>query len=141
MTYEDIIFKVSTATGVEFKKSINSNSWYGSTELHRIRISDHASKFTEKSIENNFGAAIDLDINYYSTDAIIHLIDNTNPFVHYTEGDIITHSAESVGNTIYISSDYVKKYVEVQTMEGRIVKYDMGKFLGKQNDINNPKSI
>jgi len=132
------IADISKETGIEFKKSNNSNSWYGENDTHRIRISDHPSKFVEKSKENNLGDAIDLDINHYSKDAIVHLLNNTDPFAKYEKGDKITHSAKSIGEVTYISSDYKKGYVEVETKDGRIVKYDMGKFLGNENNLQEP---
>lgn len=132
---EQEISEISKATGLDFSKSKVSNSWYATTSDKRIRLSDHASKFTERAKDFYGDNAIDLDYNYYSKDAIIHLINGTNPFVNYNKGDKIIHSSKSIGEVTYLNSDFNKGYVEVEIKGGRVVKYDMGKFLGKENDL------
>jgi len=130
------ILEISKQTGIKFTKSKNTNSWYGGNGYYdRIRLSDHISKFDEKSNSNNLGTSIDLNLTYYSTDAIIHLLNNTDPFANYKKGDKITHSYSQIGDVIYLSSDYEKGYVEVETKDNRVVKYDMNKFLGKENNF------
>lgn len=120
---------ISEKTGVLLQKSLNTNSWYGSTKNGvAIRISDHPSKFVEKT-ENRGIPAIDLNLEYFHPDAIVHLINGTNPFAGYKEGYVITHSYDKIGDVAYVNSDYKKRYVEAKTKDGRIVKYDMDKFL------------
>ncbi|MBL0317505.1 MAG: hypothetical protein IPP69_17750 [Flavobacteriales bacterium] len=72
-----------------------------------------------------------MSLEYYHPDAIVHLINDTDPFEKYTNGDVITHSSEKIGDVTYLGSDYKKGYVEVETKDGRVVKYNMEKFLGK----------
>ena len=55
---------ISDKTGVELKKSKNTNSWYGSNGEKAVRISDHPSKFTERGAEQGM-PAIDLNLEYY----------------------------------------------------------------------------
>jgi len=136
------ILEISKQTGIKFTKSKNTNSWYGGNGYYdRIRLSDHISKFDEKSKSNNLGTSIDLNLTYYSTDAIIHLLNNTDPFANYKKGDKITHSYSQIGDVIYLSSDYEKGYVEVETKDNRVVKYDMNKFLGKENNFEQGGSL
>jgi len=140
--FENEILEISKQTGIKFTKSKNTNSWYGGNGYYdRIRLSDHISKFDEKSKSNNLGSSIDLNLTYYSTDAIIHLLNNTDPFANYKKGDKITHSYSQIGDVIYLSSDYEKGYVEVETKDNRVVKYDMNKFLGKENNFEQGGSL
>lgn len=128
---------ISQNTGIEFTKSKNSNSWYATDKDGRkIRISDHPSKFVEKQkqLDSITGREphepLDLDINHYSPDAAIHLINGTDPFANYKKGDKIIHSVPEIGETTYLNSDHKKGHVEVKTRDGREVKYYMPKFLG-----------
>lgn len=139
---EDKIKYISQKTGIDLKKSLNTNSWYGVKNDVNIRISDHPSKFVEKTKSGMGGDAIDLDFKYFHPDAIVHILNDTNPFEQYKKGDKIIHSYDKIGEVTYLNSDYKKGYVEVETRDGRIVKYDMDKFLGKDYKENpNQKTL
>lgn len=145
---KDRIKYISEKSRILLQKSLNTNSWYGATKDGvQIRISDHPSKFVEKT-ERRGDQAIDLNLEYYHPDAIVHLISGRDPFAGYKEGDTITHAYDKVGDVTYLKSDYKKGFVEVKTKDGRIVEYDMNKFLGadykdkteKENNENQKES-
>ena len=83
---------------------------------------------------------MDLNINAYSKQAIVHLVNGTDPFTKFKKGDKINHAMAQIGEVEYLSHDHAQGYVEVKTKEDRIVKYDEDKFLGKNNDLENPKT-
>jgi hypothetical protein len=98
---------IEKQTGLKFTKSDVSNSWYNN-EKH-IRLSDHSSMFAEKQAaihKIKIQDSLDLNYKHYSPEAIIHLINKTDPFKKYKKGYKIKHSATIVGMTTYISSDY-----------------------------------
>ena len=131
LSIDEKIKYISDKTGINLRKSKNTNSWYGNINGKEVRISDHPSKFVERG-EQQGVPAIDLNLEYLHHDAIVHLLNDTNPFENYKKGDKITHSRDKIGEVTYLDSDYKKGYVEVETKDGRVVKYDANKFLGNE---------
>jgi ribosomal protein S18 acetylase RimI-like enzyme len=124
---------VSDKTGIEFTKSRDTNSWYGSNAIFsKIRISDHPSKFVEKQYNLGF-KAIDLNLNYYAKEAMVHLLNGTDPFANLKPGDKIQHKSDIVGEVEYVSHSQEKENITVKTKDGRNVTYFADVFLSPKN--------
>ena len=109
---------VSAKTGIDFRKSVNSNSWYGMKDGKIIRISNHFNKKTNQE-------------KYYfdqSPEYIAAKINGENPFASFKEGDKIVHSASKIGEVEFVSYDDKNGFVEVRLADGSIHKYDEVKF-------------
>jgi len=130
---ESTIKYVSDKTGIKFTKSRDTNSWYGSNaSFSKIRISDHPSKFVEKQYNMGF-KAIDLNLNHYAKEAMVHILNGTDPFAKLKSGDKIQHASDIVGEVEYVSHNQEKESITVKTRDGRNVTYFADKFLTPNN--------
>ena len=123
----EFVKRVEELTGVKFKKSSTSNSWYGYKNGKEIRISDHFNKKTDQD-------------KYYFNEApdyIAAKINGENPFSKFKKGDKITHSADKIGEVEFQSYDANKGFVEVKLPDGSIHKYDEEKF---SDSVNFPEN-
>lgn len=107
---------VSQRTGVVFKKSFNSQSYYGEKDGRIIRISDH---LNNKSNQERYFFSQDAD--YVSAK-----INGENPFAHLKSGDSVIHSA--IGVVKFISYNQEKEYLVVEYTDGTEHKIDEVKF-------------
>lgn len=133
---DKIIKYIEKKSSLKFHKSRTTNSWYSERGNIRIRLSDHTSKFSERSRDIFGKDAIDLNIFYYHPDAIVHIINNTDPFFRYNKGDKIRHTHPDIGIVTYLDSDYSEGWVQVIKRDGKVIKYDIDRFLGKYYQEN-----
>jgi len=119
---EQIVSIFSEVSGLEFTKSITTNSWYN--HLLNIRISDHYSTFTAKK---GIGSQdfVNPDLDY-----LVKAIFKSQWFAQLHEGVKIAHENKSVGAIEYISHDEKNKTVKVlKVNENRIVNYFFDKIV------------
>lgn len=138
--FDKKIGEIEKLTGIKLTKSKSSNSWYGEKNDVKIRISDHASKFTEKQDLLFQREGKDLSVKW-SGEEISHIINGTDPFQSFSKGDKIKHVHESVGTVTFISSNHEKGFVEIENEKGEVKKYDMNKFLGAGNKSKSKKKL
>ena len=113
---EQIVNIFSEVSGLEFTKSMSTNSWYN--HLLNIRISDHSSKFTEKKGTGSHDF-VNPDLDY-----LLKTMFKTQWFARLNSSVKISHAIESVGAIEYISHDISKETVKVlKVSENRIVDY------------------
>lgn len=112
----DKVKELERKLGVEFKLYEKTGSLYGTYKGKEIRLSNHPSKFDERK-----EGRIDLDYEALTLNQLIHKIEGTDPFANSKKGDTVYH--KMLGEMKFISSNPEKEYVEVETPEGRIVKY------------------
>lgn len=113
---EQIVTIFSEVSGLEFTKSMSTNSWYN--HLLNIRISDHYSKFTEKKGTDSY------DFVNPELDYLLKKMYKSQWFARLNNGVKIAHENKSVGSIEYISHDEQKETVKVlKVNENRIVDY------------------
>ena len=113
---EQIVTIFSEVSGLEFTKSMSTNSWYN--HLLNIRISDHYSKFTEKKGPNSY------DFVNPELDYLLKKMYKSQWFARLNNGVKIAHENKSVGSIEYISHDEQKETVKVlKVNENRVVDY------------------
>ena len=113
---EQIVNIFSEVPGLEFTKSISTNSWYN--HLLNIRISDHYSKFTTKKGTGSHDF-VNPDLDY-----LIKKVFKSQWFSKLRNGVKIAHVNSKIGEIQYISHDEQRETVEVlKVNENRIVNY------------------
>lgn len=108
--------EVSRVTGLEFTKSVTTNSYYN--HLLDIRISDHHSKFTEKKGTHSHDF-----VNWKAAD-IVKTLCKDSWFAQLKEGVKIAHQNEKVGVIEYISHDASLETVTVLRLsDNKVISY------------------
>lgn len=113
------VSQLENILGISFKLYENTGSCYGFYNNHKIRLSNHMSKF----VENGKG---DFDFNYeaFPAEYIAAKITGANYFAAYKQGDYIKHRRQSVvGKCYFIEYNQEKEYIMVQNESGEIKKY------------------
>lgn len=125
ITPKQLTEKITEATGLTFRPSITSNSFY--CNERSIRVSDHYSKYTERK-ELVWGDKEAIDLVNVDFEYAMKLINQNAFFSALVPGVTIRHIHNAVGPIEYISHNQDKGYVEVfKINEKRIVKYDFEK--------------
>ena len=113
---EQIVTIFSEVSGLQFTKSMSTNSWYN--HLLNIRISDHYSKFTEKKGTGSHDF-VNPDLDY-----LLKKMYKSQWFARLINGVKIAHENKSVGAIEFISHDEQNETVKVlKVNENRIVNY------------------
>ena len=113
---KNTVEEVIRMTGLEFTKSVNTNSYYN--HLLDIRISDHHSKFAERK-----GAHSHDFVNWKAAD-IVKSLSKDSWFAQLKEGVKIAHQNEKVGALEYISHDNTRETVTVLRLsDNKIISY------------------
>ena len=119
---EQIVNIFSEVSGLEFTKSVTTNSWYN--HLLNIRISDHNSTFTAKKGTGSHDF-VNPDLDY-----LVKVIFKSQWFDQLNSNVKIAHKNTSVGEIQYISHDEINETVKVlKVNENRIVNYYFDKII------------
>jgi hypothetical protein len=114
------IEKIEVITGMKFRKSNNSDSYYGQYDGIVVRLSDHPSKFNERADQIGI-ASVDLNYNVLTPEYIASVIKNENPFNGMESGAIINHFR--LGSMTFIDYTHSEKKVTVLTQDGITKNY------------------
>lgn len=113
---EQIVNIFSEVSGLEFTKSISTNSWYNHSL--NIRISDHYSKYTEKKGTGSQDF-VNPDLEF-----LVKILFKNEWFKRLHKNVELYHDYEKVGKIKYISHDEERGTVTVyKENEDRIVSY------------------
>lgn len=113
---KNTVKEVTRMTGLEFTKSVTTNSYYN--HLMDVRISDHHSKFTERK-----GTHAHDFVNWGAID-IVKSICKDSWFAQLKDGIKIAHQNENIGAINYISHDAALETVTVLRLsDNKIISY------------------
>ena len=113
---EQIVNIFSEVSGIEFTKSMSTNSWYN--HLLNIRISDHYSKFTERKGTGSRDY-VNPDLDY-----LIKCTFKSQWFARLNSNVKLQHDIDSVGAIEYVSHNEERETVKVLRLkDNKVIDY------------------